>query len=374
VPWRAGELAGEVRLNRIHLEEDVGKSIHFETCSGLDFNRAGTPLMEIVTEPDIHTPEEAVAYLEALIEILVAGGITDGNLEEGNVRCDLNVSVAPEGSSELGTKAEIKNMNTLRGVLLALRHEIARQIRVVEGGGVIVQETRRWDDVLGCTTSMRTKEDSHDYRYFPDPDLLPIVLSEADLDAWRKELPELPAARRDRFVSELGLPEYDAGVLVSEKAVGDYYEELVAMGISPKTASNWVMTEVLRARGESGLRLEDLPAASLAGLIRMLEQQKINRQQARQIFDLIPVEGGSPEEIAQKHGMSQVSDDGFIAALVEGVLTQHAGPVSDYLAGKQAAFQFLIGQAMRASKGSANPQVVREALTKRLESLKTESP
>ncbi len=358
-----------IRLTRIHLEEDVGKSLHFESSSGVDFNRAGAPLMEIVSEPDLATPDEAMAYLLALKQILVYGGISDANLEEGNVRCDINVSVRPAGATRLGTKAEIKNMNTFKGVHRALTYEIERQIRVLRAGGAIRQETRRWDDAAGRTEAMRSKEDAHDYRYFPEPDLLPIELTAEEVAAWRADLPERPAARRARFVAAYGLPEYDAGVLTAEKAIADYFEAVARACGNFKAASNWVMTEVLRALGERQMDIAQLRVtpAALAALIGLVERKVITMPTAKEVFAHLFERGGDPEAIVKEKGLAQVSDTGAIDALAEAAIAAHPSVAADYRAGKKPALQFLVGQVMKASRGKANPQLAAEALKRKLE-------
>lgn len=365
------ELDGQthrVRFTRIHLEEDVAKNIHLDGDSGVDFNRAGTPLMEMVTEPDLHSPEEALAFLQALKQVLQYGGVSDCNLEQGNIRCDINCSVRPANAEKLGTKIEIKNMNTFRGVYRALQYEIPRQIRELERGRAIVQETRRWDDEAGRTESMRGKEDAHDYRYFPEPDLPPIVLQAADIEAWRAELPELPAARRARFASQYGLPAYDAGVLVADKETADFFEETVSAGAPAKPASNWIMTELLARVSESGksIRALNISPTQLASLINLVENRTINGPTAKEVFAILLAEGGDPAAIVAKRGLAQVSDANAIDEFVTRVLAEHAKSVADYKAGRQQAFEFLVGQVMRLSRGKANPQMVRELLKARL--------
>ena len=363
-----GGVQKTISVTRIHLEEDVGKNMHFETSSGVDFNRAGTPLMEIVSEPDLSTPDEAFEYLLALKQILVYGGVSECNLEQGNMRCDVNVSVRPEGSDKLGTKAEIKNMNTFKGVRAALQYEIRRQIGTLEKGGQIVQETRRWNPDAGVTESMRSKEYAHDYRYFPEPDLMPVVIAGSQLVEWRKQIPELPQARRERFVAEYGIPEYDAGVLVADKVVADFYEETARLSGNAKAASNWVMTDVLRCLSEKEMELAQAPITprALADLIKLVDVKTLNIPRAREVFAILFEQGGDPAAIVKERGMAQVSDTGAIDAFVEQAIAANAKSVEDFKAGKTAALQFLVGQVMRLSKGKANPQVVQEALRKRL--------
>jgi len=358
-----------IRINRIHLEEDVGKSTHLRGASGIDYNRAGTPLMEIVTEPDLHSAEEAFAYLTALKRILQYGGVSNCNLELGNIRCDVNISVAPADSDTLGTKAEIKNMNTFRGVHRALIYEIRRQTRALEEGTPLIQETRRWDDAQGSTSSMRTKEDAHDYRYFPCPDLAAVELEPEQIAEWERDLPELPAARRERLISELGLPEYDAEVLVAEKDLADYFEAVVsAADGDAKAASNWVMTEVMRVLSDSGQAPADLRVTpeSLGGLIRLVAKKVVNRNKAKEVFEILVAEGGDPEAIVKEKGWGQVSDSGAIEGFVKEAVESNPKAVEEYKSGKTAALQFLMGQVMRLSKGKADPKMVLELLKEML--------
>ena len=357
-----------VQLTRIHLEEDVGKSMHFAQSSGVDYNRAGTPLMEIVTEPDLHTADETFAYLQALKQILSYGGVSDCNLEEGNIRCDVNCSVRPEGQEGLGTKTEIKNMNTFKGVHRALSYEIQRQIKELESGGRIIQETRRWDDELGVTQSMRTKEEAHDYRYFPEPDLVPVVISDEELTAYRKALPELPEARKARMMAAYGIPEYDAGVLAAEKAVADYFEEAALASSNPKAVSNWVMTEMMRAMGEAEQTIMDvrITPSELASLVDLVEKNVVNSNSAKDVFQIMYSQGGDPVLIVEAKGLAQVSDSSELEKMVDDAIAANPKSVEDYKAGKKAAIQFLMGQVMRLSKGKANPKLVTELLKSRL--------
>jgi aspartyl-tRNA(Asn)/glutamyl-tRNA(Gln) amidotransferase subunit B len=360
--------ARRIGITRIHLEEDVGKNIHFGTWSGVDFNRAGVPLMEIVSEPDLRTPEEAFAYLQALKQILLYGGVSDCNLEEGNLRCDVNVSVRPRGATKLGVKVELKNLNTFRGVLQALQHEIPRQIEVLEAGGAIVQETRRWDMESGATYSMRTKEHAHDYRYFPEPDLMPVALPESLVAEWRARLPEQPRERRARFVAEYGLPEYDARVLVADKAVADFFEATVRRVCKPKAVSNWVMTEVLRTLTEQGAGIDALRLTpeALAELVELADTRAINSNTAKEVFAEVLRAGGSPRQIVASRGLGQVSDRGALEAFVDQVLAENARSAEDFRKGKSAALKFLVGQVMRLSRGKADPQVASELLERKL--------
>jgi len=357
-----------IGITRIHLEEDVGKNMHFENSSGVDFNRAGVPLMEIVSEPDLASSEEAFAYLQALKEILLCGGISDCNLEEGNIRCDVNCSVRSSGQKELGTKTEIKNLNTFRGVLHALGHEVERQRRLLEAGGEVEQETLRWDVDTGVTVSMRSKEDAHDYRYFPEPDLMPVVLSAAQISEWKKDIPELPRRRRKRFVKEYGIPEYDAGVLVADRAVADYFEAAARLCPNRKAVSNWIMTEMLHLLSERNLTIADLPMKpeALADLVKLVDGKTVNMTTAKEIFAVLFERGGSPDDIVKEKRLTQVSDLGVIERLVERAMGENPRSVADYKSGKKAAAQFLIGQVMRLSKGKASPQVVMKILEEHL--------
>ena len=357
-----------IEVTRIHLEEDVAKNIHFENFSGVDFNRAGTPLMEIVTEPVIESADEAFAYLQALKQILVYGGISDCNLEEGNMRCDVNCSVRPEGQEKLGVKTELKNMNTFKGVHRALKAEIARQISVLEKGGTIQQETRRWDDVAGVTLAMRSKEYAHDYRYFPEPDLMPVVLDEKTVEEWRCRLPELPAKRRERMMAEYGIPEYDAGVLAADKHVADYFEETAKPCGSGKAASNWIMTEVMRVLSAQEIEIRGLKITpvALAALIKLVDAKTISSTGAKEVFAVMLEEGGDPAAIVKARGLAQVSDTGALEAMVMQAIAENEKSVTAYRAGKEAALQHLVGQVMKLSRGKANPGVVIELLKKNL--------
>lgn len=357
----------DIRVTRIHLEEDVAKSTHFGNSSGIDFNRAGVPLMEIVTEPDIHSAEEAMAYLTGLKQILMYGAVSDCNLEEGNIRCDVNISVAAEGQP-LGTKSELKNLNTFKGVFHAIEYEIRRQVELLEGGGRIIQETRRWDPDSGATYSMRTKEDAHDYRYFPEPDLMPVALTQETIEELRAALPELPSAKRQRFCEKLGLPEYDAGVLAADRELADFFEEVTKAGAPPKAASNWIMTDVLRVLGETDNNISQLKlsADALAKLIAMVEQKLINMPSAREVFAAMLETGAAPEKIVEEKGLTQVSDSGEIGAWVEQAMQESPKSVEDFRNGKTAAAKYLVGQVMRMSRGKANPQLVAKELEARL--------
>ena len=363
-----GGEATRTRLTRIHLEEDVGKSMHHAACSGVDFNRAGIPLMEIVTEPDLTSADEAMAFLLALKELMVYAGVGDCNLEEGNLRCDVNVSLRPEGQERLGTKVEIKNMNTFKGVHAALLYEIDRQSALLRAGGAVKQETRRWEADLGETQPMRSKEDAHDYRYFPEPDLLPVVLERAQVEVWRSALPERPADRRTRFVSEYGLPAYDAGVLTADRAVADFFETAARACGNGKTVSNWIMTDVLRLLGESGRTVAScaLTPQALAGLIALVEKRTINMPTAKGLLPELFANGGDPAALVAARGLGQVSGADEIGRLADQALADNPRSVQDFLAGKQAAAKFLVGQVMKLSRGQADPQVAGRLVAEKL--------
>ena len=357
-----------VRIHHIHLEEDVGKLTHRAGCSGVDFNRAGVPLMEIVSQPDMRSADEALAYLTALREMMIYAGVSECNLEEGNMRSDVNVSIRPVGQEAYGTKVEIKNMNTFSGIHAALLFEIDRQKRALEAGQVIRQETRRWDPDLGETFVMRTKENADDYRYFPEPDLMPIALTPEQIAAWAKDLPEAPAKRRERMVAEYGIPEYDAGVLSADRALADFFEAVARRCGNGKLASNWVMAEVLALTAKSGTSLADsaLTPEALGDLLKLLDAKTINGPTAKALLPELFEKGGDPAEIVKARGLGQVSDTGAIEAFVDTVLAANPKVVADFKAGKQAAIGFLVGQVMKQSKGKASPQVVQQLLRSKL--------
>lgn len=363
-----------VRIHRVHLEEDVGKLLHagtFQTAdvSFVDFNRSGVPLMEIVSEPDIRTPEEAAEYLRHLRAILVYLEVCDGNMEEGSLRCDANVSVRPSGTEELGVKTEIKNMNSFKHVQKALAFELDRQVRVLEQGGRIVQETRLWDAEQELTFPMRSKEYAHDYRYFPEPDLVPLNIPKAWIDEVRVTMPELPQERRARFVRAYGIPDYDAAVLTASKPLASYYEEVVKAFPEPKTASNWVMVELLRQLNKEGREITDspIPPNELAALLMLLKRGTISGKIAKAVFEEMYRTGKPAATIVQEQGLTQISDQDELVRMIEQVLAQHPGPVADYRKGKVQSFTFLVGAMMKASRGKANPKLLNELLRARLE-------
>jgi len=356
-----------IGLIRIHLEEDVAKSFHFESTSGIDFNRAGTPLMEIVSQPDIESPEEAFAYLTSLKQALIYGGVSDADMEKGQLRCDCNVSVRPKGQTELGAKIELKNLNSISGVRRALAYEVERQIEVLERGERLQQETRRWDDDLGETQMMRTKESAHDYRYFPDPDLLP-VRTEVFLDEVRLSLPELPWEKRERFVAQYGISSYDAGVLANDLALARYFELAAKNSRKPKTVANYVLNDLLSALASAGRTIDDcpIPPEHLDALAALVDSGQINSKQAKEVFSEMFATGKAPAAIAAEKGLRQESDRGAIEAICQEVIAANPKSVEAFRAGKGAAINFLKGQVMKLSKGKANPNLVGEILEKLL--------
>ncbi len=367
-------VAKRVRLTRIHMEEDTGKNIHdaHGSESLVDFNRCGVPLLEIVSEPDMASPAEAGAYLRTLRTLVRYLGICDGNMEEGSFRCDANVSVRPRGTTALGVKAEVKNMNSFRNVEKAIAYEIARHVRVLGEGGTIVQETRLWDADREETRSMRSKESAHDYRYFPDPDLPPVVVTEALVDEVRRLMPELPDARRARFVDTLKLPEYDAEVLTSRRDVADYFEAVVAAHPNAKSASNWVMGDVLRLVKErkldDALTISEWPvaAAHLGELIALIDEGAISGKIAKTVFEEMLASGAAPRAIVSTRGLTQVSDEGAIVAAIDHVLAAHPDKVAEFRAGKDKLLGFFVGQVMKVTGGKANPPLVNRLLTEKL--------
>jgi aspartyl-tRNA(Asn)/glutamyl-tRNA(Gln) amidotransferase subunit B len=356
-----------VRLTRIHLEEDVAKSQHFETSTGIDFNRAGTPLMEIVSEPEIESPEEAFAYLTSLQQILIYGGVSDADMEKGQLRCDCNVSVRPEGSPELGVKIEIKNMNSISGVRRALAYEIERQIAAVERGETLIQSTRRWDDDAGQTTQMRVKESSHDYRYFPDPDLLPVD-TRVFMPEVRGKRPELPGEKRDRFARDFGVTPYDASVLASEHALADYFDAAAKGARKPKSVANWIINDLQSALAVAEKAITECPisAEALDELVNLIEDGKINGKQGKEVFAEMFASGKPAGAIVKEKGLEQVSDTGAIEALCDQAIAASPKAVAEYKAGKLQAINSIKGQVMKLSQGKANPQVVSDILSKKL--------
>ncbi|HPX61375.1 MAG TPA: Asp-tRNA(Asn)/Glu-tRNA(Gln) amidotransferase subunit GatB [Deltaproteobacteria bacterium] len=362
-----------IGITRIHMEEDAGKLVHgdvsgLEDGSGVDLNRACTPLLEVVSEPDMRSADEAVAYLKQLYQIVTWLGICDGNMEEGSFRCDANVSVMPVGSSTFGTRAEIKNVNSFKFVKQAIEYEIERQIDLIEDGGTVVQETRLFDPNSGVTRSMRSKEEAHDYRYFPDPDLVPLHIDDSWIDQARTEMPELPEDRKQRFITALELPEYDAEVLTASRSLADYYEECLGFHPNAKAVSNWVMGEVTRNLNDSATAIEACPIqpSQLAELLKLIDSGTISGKIAKTVFDEMWKSGKPPKQIVEEQGLVQVSDTGAIEVIIDEILAREAGQVAEYRSGKDKLFGFFVGQVMKASKGKANPAVVNEMLLNKL--------
>ncbi len=357
-----------VRITRAHLEEDVGKNNHFDQHSGVDFNRAGVPLLEIVSEPDLGSADMAYEYLNALKDILIYGGISDCDMEKGMVRCDVNISVRPKGTEALGVKVEIKNMNTFSGVRRAINYEVPRQIETLEAGGTLVQETRRWDDVAGITESMRTKEHAHDYRYFPEPDLMPLRPSDEWLAEVRSKVVELPLARKQRFVNDYGIPAQDADVFVGNVLLGGFFEQAVEGAGNPKAIANWVINNLQARLVESDTSVDELKFGpeAICELVAIIESGTISSTGGQEVFAELFEKGGSPAEIVEAKGLAQVSDSGELEQWCREAIDANPGPADDFRNGKENAINFLKGQVMKASRGKANPQVVGETLAKLL--------
>ena len=357
-----------VRLVRAHIEEDAGKNIHEANSSLVDFNRSGVPLVEIVSEPDIRSAEEAGAYLRELRDILRYIGASDGRMEEGSFRCDVNVSVRKKGATEYGVKTEIKNLNSFRFVEKAIEHEVGRQIEVLESGGKIAQETHLWDPDREETRPMRSKEFANDYRYFPEPDLPPLIVPAATVEAVRRAMPELPAVKRARYAKEYGLSEYEVGVLTAEREVADYFEAVLPGLKNAKTAANWVMTEVMRIVNESGKSLVEAgpPPSEVGALLRMVEEQKISLNAAKTAFAAMAKSHKSAEATIAELGLAQVSDEGAIAAVCDKVIASEPDKLAEYRGGRDKLFGFFVGQVMKAMGGKANPKVINEILKKKL--------
>jgi aspartyl-tRNA(Asn)/glutamyl-tRNA(Gln) amidotransferase subunit B len=359
-----------IGLTRIHMEEDAGKNIH-EGGGGysfVDLNRAGVPLMEIVSEPDIRSAKEASEYMKKLRTILRYLGVCDGNMEEGSLRCDANVSIRPAGRKGYGTRAEVKNINSFRFVEKAVEYEIKRQIRVVEEGGKVIQETRLWDSAKGITESMRSKEEAHDYRYFPEPDLVPIMVEEKWLDEIKAALPELPDSKRERFVMSYGLPEYDADLLTTEKPVAEWFEESIKAGGQPKAVANWMMGDLMRLMNEENREFTVCPLkpSQLADMLKLIDKGTISGKIAKTVFEEMYRTGKSAEEIVRDKGLVQISDESAIEKIVDEVIAKHQKEVERFRAGEEKLIGFFVGQAMKAMKGKANPQVLNELLRKKL--------
>ena len=361
-----------IGITRAHLEEDAGKSLHedFHGFSGIDLNRAGTPLLEIVSEPDMRSAKEAVAYMKKLHALVRYLEICDGNMQEGSFRCDANVSIRPKGQEKFGTRAEIKNLNSFRFVEKAINFEVERQIEILESGGQVIQETRLYDSVKDETRSMRSKEEANDYRYFPDPDLLPLEIGPDFIEHVRKDLPELPDAKRDRFKSEYGLNDYDAEVLTATRELASYFESVVkAAGSDAKLCANWVMGDLAAALNKAGLEIEHSPVQPdrLAGLVQRIADDTISGKIAKQVFEALWESGDTADTIIEKQGLKQITDTGAIEAIIDEIIAANPDQVTGYKSGKDKLFGFFVGQAMKATGGKANPAQLNDLLKKKLQ-------
>ncbi len=361
-----------IRIHEMHMEEDAGKLVHdpWLDQTRADYNRCGVPLIEIVTEPDFRSAEEVVAYLERLKETLQYLGVSDCKMQEGSLRCDVNLSVRPAGSTELGTRTEMKNLNSFKAITRAISYEARRQIELTEEGKRVVQETRRWDENKDATYAMRSKENAQDYRYFPEPDIPPLELSDEYIEGLRASQPELAQAKRARYQADWGLPVYDTEMITSQKALADFFEEVVALGAHPKQASNWIMGQVLGQLSTHGLEAKDmkLTPATLARLIALVQEGKLNRNTAVKVFEAVFADDGDVDAYIKEHGLAQVSDTALVTAVVEQVLSDNQKSVEDFKSGKEKAFGFLVGQVMRQLKGQASPAVVNQLLREKLSS------
>jgi aspartyl-tRNA(Asn)/glutamyl-tRNA(Gln) amidotransferase subunit B len=361
-----------IGITRAHLEEDAGKSLHedFHGFSGIDLNRAGTPLLEIVSEPDMRSAKEAVAYMKKLHALVRYLEICDGNMQEGSFRCDANVSIRPKGHEKFGTRAEIKNLNSFRFVEKAINYEVERQIEILESGGQVIQETRLYDSVKDETRSMRSKEEANDYRYFPDPDLLPLEITPEFIETVRAGLPELPDAKRDRFKSEYGLNDYDAEVLTATRELATYFEAVVkAAGSDAKLCANWVMGDLAAALNKAGLEIEHSPVQPdrLAGLVQRIADDTISGKIAKQVFEALWESGDTADDIIERQGLKQITDTGAIEAIIDEIIAANPDQVAGYKAGKDKLFGFFVGQAMKATGGKANPAQLNDLLKKKLQ-------
>jgi aspartyl-tRNA(Asn)/glutamyl-tRNA(Gln) amidotransferase subunit B len=374
--WIEIEVNGEkkrIGINRLHLEEDAGKLTHSEYGGGtlVDYNRVGVPLVEIVSEPDIRSPEEARAYLEKLKAILQYTGVSDVRMEQGSLRCDANVSIRPVGQKEFGTKTELKNMNSFRNVQLGLEYEVERQKELVLSGGKVTQETRRWDEANKKTVLMRSKEEAHDYRYFPDPDLVRMQISEEWIEAVRATIPELPDARQARYVNDYGLSSVDAGVITMTKESADFYDEAVKTGADPKAVANWLMVELFGYLNANNLELSDVKITpqGLGEMVKLIENGTISSKIAKTVFKEMVETGKAPAKIVEEQGLVQISDEGALRQIVADVIAAHPQAVADYKAGNERAIGFFVGQVMKQTKGKANPAMVNKLLVEAIEKL-----
>lgn len=359
-----------IRINRIHLEEDAGKLVHDDVnrISLADYNRCGIPLIEIVTEPDFHSADEVIAFLEKIKLLLQYAGICDCKMEQGSIRCDVNISIAPKGSSELGTRTELKNLNSLKAISRAIEVEIERQEEVIESGERVIQETRRFNDALGETTAMRSKEDAHDYRYFPDPDIPPIIFTEEELEAIKNSIPELPEQRVERYVNALGLKKADADIIVGNKRVCDFFDEAVAAYDNPKAIANYIVGELTRRinLGEVDMETLKFTGAEFARLVELLQTDKVSQSNAKVILGELVENGGSPDEIANAQDLWIKEDNDLLAKVVDEIIANNPKPVEQYKSGDQKVFGFFMGQANKALKGAASPKAIQDYLRKKL--------
>ncbi len=359
-----------IGITRAHLEEDAGKLVHegLIDISHVDYNRTGTPLLEIVSEPDMASPEEAYKYLVNLKQIMLYAEVSDCNMEEGSLRCDANISLKPNGSEKLGTKVEIKNLNSFKAVEKALKYEIERQGDLLDDGEPVIQETRLWNEAKGVTVSMRSKEEAHDYRYFPDPDLVSFTIAESLIDEIGKSLPELPREKRERFKKEYGLSSYDIGVLTQERSIADFFEEVVKNGVNPKSVSNWIQGEVLAILNYRSIKWENLNLTpkQLSELILMVDSGKINGKTGKAVLYDVVETGKDPAVIVEEKGLAQVSDESYLNEVIGKVISENGKSVADYRSGKKNALGFLMGQVMKATKGKANPQLASKMLRDKL--------
>lgn len=363
-----------IRINRIHIEEDAGKLCHsaeLARYSLVDYNRAGVPLIEIVSAPDISTPEEAVEYLEKLRRILEYLEISDCKMEEGSLRCDVNISLKPAGAEKLGTKTELKNMNSFKALGRALAYEIKRQSELLAEGKAVTQETRKWDEAKQRTLPMRSKEETHDYRYFPEPDLIPIELDRDYVAKIAESLPELPEEKRRRFIEDFGLPEYDADLITGSKQLADFFEAVNERYYNPKAASNLIMGELLRLMGEKELKLKDIPVKPdyLGDLLKLIDLEEISFSMGKKVFERMFLTGAPPEKVIKAEGFRQISDESELLTVINKVIKDNPQSVQDYLGGKEKAAGFLVGQIMRETKGQANPKAIKKLIIEELEKL-----
>ena len=361
----------EIGVTRIHIEDDAGKLVHDSYTGGtlVDLNRAGVPLIEIVSEPDMRSAEEAVAYVEKLKGILEYIGVSDCKMQEGSLRADVNLSIRPMGSDKFGTRTETKNLNSFRAIAKCIEYEIQRQKDVIESGGIILQETRRWDDVAGEGYAMRAKEDAHDYRYFPEPDLMPINLSEEYIKNLRDNLPELPENRKARYIEEMKLPEYDAEIITSSKSLSDFFEVASKECGNAKAVSNWIMTDIIRVAREGDFEYSDMPftPVQFAGLIKLIDKGTISGSIAKKVFEEMVATGKDAEKIVEEKGLTQISDEGAIKEVVDRIIAANPQSIADYKAGKDRALGFLVGQCMKEMKGKGNPQILNKFILEALQ-------